>query len=233
MNYNPINSTPCAIGKYVAPVNFSSTINVLFRGTGNYAQCQTLIRQRFDTTQCSSLSNCTFDDVYQPKPISSSLRLIAMSAFYTTFTTLAPSIPVSPDSEGNYQLNSTNLMQIYATIQMICNQPWSNLTNPESTYRPFLCFNSVYHWTLFDYIYSLNDTNLQNFQIVRTINSTTIGWTLGYMINQTNFLDPEYRPSRLLTRAEFIGILICFLVLLVLSLILIIISICLCRRKNV
>jgi hypothetical protein len=79
----------------------------------------------------------------------------------------------------------------------------------------------------------MTDDNIKNFQVVNTINSDQIGWTLGYMINQTNYLDPEYRPSRLLTQAEFIGIIICFLVLLVISIILIIINIIiLIRRRN-
>jgi hypothetical protein len=90
----------------------------------------------------------------------------------------------------------------------------------------------MYHWILLEDGYSMTDANFKNFQIVNTINSETIGWTLGYMINQTNYLDPEYRPSRLLTQGEFIGIMICFLVLLVMSIIIIIISIIIHKRRQ-
>ena len=79
--------------------------------------------------------------------------------------------------------------------------------------------------------YSMNDGNIKNIQLVKNINSNEIGWTLGYMINQTNYLEAEYRPARLLTRAEFIGILVCFLVLLVASLVaIIVVLIRRCRR---
>lgn len=89
----------------------------------------------------------------------------------------------------------------------------------------------MYHWTLLQHGYSMNETNLRNLQMVKTINSNEIGWTLGYMINQTNYLDADSRPDRILTRSEFIGILICFLVLLVLSLFLIFVTILIrCRR---
>jgi hypothetical protein len=94
-----------------------------------------------------------------------------------------------------------------------------------------LCFYSTYHWSLLEYGYSMTDANFKNFQFVNKINSNTVGWTLGYMINQTNYIDPEYRPSRLLTRAEFIGLMICFLVLLIISIILIILAIIILRRK--
>jgi hypothetical protein len=90
----------------------------------------------------------------------------------------------------------------------------------------------MYHWTLVEYGYNMTNDNLKNFQIVKTIDSEEIGWTLGYMINQTNSLDPEYRPTRLLTRAEFIGIIICFLVLLLISIITMIITICVHRRRQ-
>ena len=69
--------------------------------------------------------------------------------------------------------------------------------------------------------------------MVKMIDSNEIGWTLGYMINQTNTLDPEFRPSRLLSRAEFIGLLVCFLVLLVVSLIVLLVTVVrLCRRRR-
>jgi apyrase len=90
----------------------------------------------------------------------------------------------------------------------------------------------MYHWTLVSYGYSMNDSNLRNFKIVQMINSTQIGWTLGYMINQTNYLDPEYRPPHLLTQGEFIGIIICFLVILVISIILFILTIIIHQRRK-
>lgn len=92
--------------------------------------------QRFNKSSCSSSSNCSFDGVYEPLPISSSLKFIEISAFYSSFTTLAPSVPLSSDSNGNYQLSSTNLTQIHTAIQTICNQPWSNLSKPDTKFRP-------------------------------------------------------------------------------------------------
>ncbi len=226
-------------------VKFECNVRICYRGTGNSTQCQLLMRARFNKSSCSS-ANCSFDGVYQPFPLSSSLKFIAISAFYTTFNMLAPYIPLVSDSNGNFDLRSTNRTQIQLTIQNICDQPWSNLSNSDTSFRPcrisifscffifflVLCFNSMYHWTLLDYGYSMTDENFRNFQFVTQIDSNQIGWALGYMINQTNYLDAEYRPSRLLTRGEFIGILICFLVLLVLSLILLFLTILIRLRRR-
>lgn len=74
----------------------------------------------------------------------------------------------------------------------------------------------MHHWTLLQYGYSMTDENLKNFKIVSKINSNQIGWTLGYMINQTNSIDPEIRPERLLTQSEFGGLVfLCSFVLLI------------------
>jgi Golgi nucleoside diphosphatase len=132
--------------------------NFLCRGTGNYTQCQTLIRQRFNKTSCTS-SSCSFDGVYEPVPILSSLKFIGISAVYSTFNTLAPNVTVSPDSNNNYNLASTNLTLIYAALQNICNQPWTDLVNPETKYRPckiqiFILYNIL--WVLYSIMFLFN-----------------------------------------------------------------------------
>jgi hypothetical protein len=75
----------------------------------------------------------------------------------------------------------------------------------------------MYHWTLFEHGYGMTDDNLKNFHIIKTIDSNEIGWTLGYMINQTNYLEPEYRPARLLTKSEFGGLLFLCLLFVIIS----------------
>jgi hypothetical protein len=92
--------------------------------------------QRLNKLLCSYSNSCSFDNVYQPLPISSSLKFIGISAFYSTFVTLAPSIPLVSDTGGNFDLSSMNFTQLFATIQTICSQPWSNLSNPDTKYRP-------------------------------------------------------------------------------------------------
>ncbi len=64
----------------------------------------------------------------------------------------------------------------------------------------------MYHWTLYEYGYSMTDENLENFHIIKKIGDDEIGWTSGYMINQTNYLEPDSLPPRLLTKSEFSGL---------------------------
>ncbi|CAF5162192.1 unnamed protein product, partial [Rotaria magnacalcarata] len=119
-------------------------------GLGNSTRCSVLLQERLNESVCTS-TTCSFNNVYQPKPISASLKFIAISAWYTTFQNLAPNVSLSPDQDGNFNFSKVNFSQIKAAINAICNQPWSDQLPPKDQYRPFLCFNSMYHWTLLEY----------------------------------------------------------------------------------
>ncbi|UJR14904.1 hypothetical protein I4U23_001888 [Adineta vaga] len=212
--YNDIFALPCVRNRSAPLPQFNETSYFTFIGTGNYNECVVNIQQRFNTSECT-FTTCSFDNVYQPKPIESSLKFIAISAWYSTFNNLAQNVTLLPNKDGNYDFNTTNLTQIKTAMKGICQQPWSDVSKPDK-YRSLLCFNSMYHWTLFEYGYGMNDGNLKNFHIIKTIDNNEIGWTLGYMINQTNYLEPEYRPARLLTKGEFGGfVFLCSFFLLV------------------
>jgi len=77
----------------------------------------------------------------------------------------------------------------------------------------------MFHWTLLQYGYGMNDANLPNFHIIKNIRGTDIGWTMGYMINQTNYLEAEYRPKRLLTQNEFGGLVAFCVIVFLLSIV--------------
>ncbi|CAF0809094.1 unnamed protein product [Didymodactylos carnosus] len=200
-------NTPCSVRD--SPIN-STTIT--FVGSGNFDLCQTIITSLLNKT--CNYTTCSFDNVYQPIPLSPTLKLVGISAFYTTFDSLAPSIPLQPTSPGIYSFDTLNFTILSTVINKICSTDWIKAND---SYRQYLCLYSTYHWTLFQYGYNLTNDNLKNFQIVQKINNGTIGWTLGYMINQTNYVDKQLRPSRMLTRGEFGGLLFMFILLLVLG----------------
>jgi len=104
------------------------------RGTGNYSECFAAVLERFTNTNCTS-GSCSFDNVYQPKPISPDLKFIAVSAWYSTFNNLAPNVSLPKNSDGNYDFNTVNFTQIRRAIALICEQSWSDVKNPDK-YRP-------------------------------------------------------------------------------------------------
>lgn len=98
------------------------------------------VRERLNSSVCTATS-CSFDNTYQPVPIPSTLKFIAISAWYSTFNNLAPNVSLAPNvnlapnADGNYDFNSVKLSQIKSAISAICEQPWDEIPKPDK-YRP-------------------------------------------------------------------------------------------------
>ena len=58
-----------------------------------------------------------------------------MSAFYSSFNTLAKSFPLAANSEGNYDLNSLNFSRVFSVLNDVCSQPWATV-NATDRFRP-------------------------------------------------------------------------------------------------
>jgi hypothetical protein len=88
------------------------------------------MEQHFNKSSCSS-SHCSFDNVYQPIPISPSIKFVAMSGWHSTFKDLAPTVSLLPDEDKNYNFTSVNLTQIHSAIETICKESWSHVHKPD------------------------------------------------------------------------------------------------------
>jgi hypothetical protein len=106
----------------------------LLRGTGDSEECAYAVQERFNKSVCT-FTTCSFDNVYQPKPIPPAMKFIAMSAWFSTFNNLAPNVSLAKNTDGNYDLDTVNLTQIKTAIAKICNQSWSDILQPDQ-YRP-------------------------------------------------------------------------------------------------
>lgn len=58
-----------------------------------------------------------------------------MSAWYRTFTSLAPNISLAPNAQGNYDFKTVNFAEINRAIAAVCNQSWLAI-NSTDEYRP-------------------------------------------------------------------------------------------------
>ena len=106
------------------------------RGTGQYNACRALILERLNKGGCSSPANCSVDSVYQPSVNGLSLKFLAISAFYSSFNTLAPLIPLSANADKNFDLATMNFSQLFTAIRNVCTQPWSAINTSDYLYRP-------------------------------------------------------------------------------------------------
>ncbi|CAF4729649.1 unnamed protein product, partial [Rotaria socialis] len=130
ITYKELFSTACIHREYAPITNLNQSTTFSFVGTGDYAKCQMTVKQRFNKSSCST-QNCSFNGVYQPVPISSSLKFIAVAGWYSVFKNLAPHFSLLPNKDNNYELTSLNLTQIKQAVKTICNQSWSDVHDPD------------------------------------------------------------------------------------------------------
>lgn len=71
------------------------------------------------------------------------------------------------------------------------------MTNTTEQFKRNLCFDSSYVWTLLTYGIGFNESDFQRIIFANKFPTGKVGWTLGYMINQTNYIPAEYREKAL------------------------------------
>lgn len=78
------------------------------------------------------------------------------------------------------------------------------MTPSNEQHKRGLCFDSWYTWLLLTHAIGFQNDDLQRLSVANTFPTGKVGWTLGYMINQTNYIPAEYRQP-VLTKPSFIG----------------------------
>ncbi|NXP13603.1 ENTP8 diphosphohydrolase, partial [Thinocorus orbignyianus] len=148
--------------------------NVTLEGQGNVSGCLAAIKKLFNFSACGQSQDCTFDGIYQP-PVSG--QFIAFSAFYYNFKFLNL-------TEGQ------SLATVRETTEHFCTRTWEDVQeNPERL--PKYCGNANYILTLLLDAYKFNETSWNNIFFQMKVESTSVGWTLGYMLNLTNMISAE------------------------------------------
>jgi hypothetical protein len=78
------------------------------------------------------------------------------------------------------------------------------MTPNSEPHKRALCFDAWYTWLLLTYGIGFDQEELKRVSFVNSFPTGKVGWTLGYMINQTNYIPAEYR-ERIITKNSFIG----------------------------
>ncbi|KAJ8263136.1 hypothetical protein COCON_G00155930 [Conger conger] len=159
---------------------FDPTDIVTFLGSSDPGQCLKLTNTIFNFSDCSFPPDCAFNGVYQP-PING--NFYAFSSYYYTFDFLglAPQAP---------------LPLVLSTIESFCKKNWSMVKteypNIPEKYLQDYCASANYKMTLLQEAYKFNETTWSNIYFKKKVADTNIGWTLGYMLNQSSLIPSEH-----------------------------------------
>ncbi|XP_004613413.2 ectonucleoside triphosphate diphosphohydrolase 8 [Sorex araneus] len=176
----PLYESPCVHS--TAPPGLAQ--NVTVEGTGTPGDCVAALRQLFNFSSCEHRKDCAFEGVYQP-PVRG--QFYAFSSFFYTFNFL--------NLTSGQPLTTVN-----STIWEFCQKPWEQLeaSHPGDKRRLHdYCASGLYILVLLLDGYGFTEQTWPSISFHKQVGGTDIGWTLGYMLNQTNRIPTELPARRL------------------------------------
>jgi len=97
------------------------------------------------------------------------------------------------------------------------------MTPSNEQHKRGLCFDAWYMWLLLTYAIGFKENDLKRLSFANTFPTGKVGWTLGYMINQTNYIPAEYREKSI-GKNRFISLVIISLIIALITLIFLILT---------
>ncbi|XP_069424251.1 protein CC2D2B isoform X6 [Ovis canadensis] len=189
--------------RYELNSSFYPLSDVDIRGTGRFQQCQQSIIQLFNTSYCP-YSSCSFNGVFLP-PLQGQFG--AFSAFYYVMEFL------------NFtSQESTSVEKLTEKLQEFCAQRWEevekNFGDVKEKYLSEYCFSGTYILVLLLNGYHFTAESWKNIHFMNKVRSTSVGWTLGYMLNLTNKIPAEQPLSAPLPHSTYVFLMVLFSLIL-------------------
>ncbi|XP_051574070.1 ectonucleoside triphosphate diphosphohydrolase 3-like isoform X1 [Myxocyprinus asiaticus] len=192
--------------KSKAPPKYSPQQNIAFFGYSDPEQCKVLVRSIFDLTSCRGAENCSFEGVYQP-PVSG--EFMAYAGFYWTASAL--------NVKGSKSMETFN-----HNMKIFCSKDWKTLKQTldiKENHLKSYCYSANYVHTILADGYKFNTDNWKNLNFQKEVNKTSIAWSLGYMLAQSNMIPAEGKILKLpINNVLFTGLLLMFSALTIITL---------------
>lgn len=198
VDMNDFLSSPC-----IEKTKLSRMDTVEIRGTGNYQQCQQSIENQLFSNKSCFFTHCTLDGVYIPIVRG---HFAAFSAYYYVMKFLNLTTEGLPNDVVH------NIMEEY------CARSWEELkkTFPDvkEKYLSEYCFSGTYIILLLNK-YNFKSQKWMNVHFLNQVYGSSLGWTLGYMLNLTNMIPAEQPLSPPLPHPTYVFLMIIFSLILV------------------
>ncbi|XP_044896425.1 ectonucleoside triphosphate diphosphohydrolase 1 isoform X2 [Felis catus] len=200
MNVSELYSGPCT-KRFEMTLPFDK---FLIQGTGNYQQCHESILELFNTSYCP-YSHCSFNGIFLP-PLHGDFG--AFSAYYYVMEFLNFTSEETPTQE-----------KVIDSMEKFCSQPWNELKtyfgDVKEKYLSEYCFSGAYILSLLLNGYHFTADSWKNIHFMGKIHSSSVGWTLGYMLNLTNMIPAEEPLSTPLSHSTYVFLMVLFSLILV------------------
>ncbi|XP_059890386.1 ectonucleoside triphosphate diphosphohydrolase 1 isoform X2 [Delphinus delphis] len=203
MNMSDLYEAPCT-RRFEATFPFLPFPEVEIRGTGNYQQCRRSILQLFNTSYCP-YSSCSFNGIFLP-PLQGNFG--AFSAFYYVMEFLN----LTSEEQSTHK-------KMISTLEKFCSRPWEELQmyfgEVKEKYLSEYCFSGTYILALLLNGYHFTAESWKDIHFMGKVRSSSVGWTLGYMLNLTNMIPSEEPLSTPLSHSTYVFLMVLFSLILV------------------
>ncbi|XP_076126411.1 ectonucleoside triphosphate diphosphohydrolase 2-like [Alosa pseudoharengus] len=210
MKLNKIFDSPCTKSKMPSQYNAQDTIKVI--GSGHYQHCLQNMSGIFSFDTCT-FSKCSLNGVFQPNVTG---NFMAFSAFYYVYSFL----------QRTTGITATSPSLLKEAVQAVCNMSMREMLEKAPDQQSRLqdyCAASVFIQVLMLQAYGFDDKSFSTISFQKTVEGTSVGWALGYMLSLSSLLPGESVGLRKALRSEVwaaLLVLFVFLLLLVLGYIL-------------
>ncbi|CAF1551132.1 unnamed protein product, partial [Didymodactylos carnosus] len=219
LSWNYIFRSPCTINekKQFSTQNISMNVTtLLFYGRGNSSMCEkailNLLNAKKDNKNISCAYNinyCSFDHTYQPT-LPAKNKFIGLSGYYYVFNNLAYGLHNrSNKTFDQFNLKNYRLSDIKQRVNDICETPYElyykqeDMSQQNEQHKRTMCFDGWYVWLLLTSALGWKEEDFKRLSFVKRFPTGEVGWTLGYMINQTNYIPAEHR-NKIIQKNEFV-----------------------------
>ncbi|XP_036931147.1 ectonucleoside triphosphate diphosphohydrolase 3-like [Acanthopagrus latus] len=184
-------------------------------GVADSDRCLSMVKSIFDFETCSS-SQCSFNGVEQP-PVTGDFMAYA-GFFYTARALL---------KNGTEDFNHFNLDfdKFNASVKQFCNSHWKVLKEEKTwisdKYLKRYCYSGHYMFSLLADGYKFDKVTFKNINFAKQVKSTSIGWSLGYMLNMSNMIPSEVKEILPMTNPVFAGLIFLFSALTIVTVVIV------------
>ncbi|KAK7164517.1 hypothetical protein R3I94_003043 [Phoxinus phoxinus] len=192
VNLSSVFDTPCNKNTK-KPTPYKPDDNLQIKGTGNYNQCMGNVSRLFSFDNCS-YSKCSFDGVFQPNITG---NFMAFSAFFHTHDFLQKAARITITSPADLE-DATHVVCNMSFMEMSkVNEDQgnrlkkSNMTEDQKKRLWDTCAVSVFVQVLLVNRYGFDDLSFPHIIFQNKVGDTSVGWSLGYMLNSSNLLPAE------------------------------------------
>ncbi|KAM6902911.1 ectonucleoside triphosphate diphosphohydrolase 2 [Xenentodon cancila] len=207
LQMDKIFNSPCT--EKDKPQSYNPEASVELQGSGQYEHCLGNVSELFSFDNCP-FSQCSFDKVFQPN-ITGSFMAFSKFFYIHSFLQQITGFPIN------------NLQQLDDAIKTVCNMNHSQMQLQAPDQLPYLqdyCASSLLMKTLLLKGYGFNDSSFPHISFTKKAGDTSVGWALGYMLDQSNFLPSESVELRkALTLGAWATLIFLFVLLLTAALI--------------